>query len=98
MSCGCGRSEISKEIESQLKSNNWLSVDLSRVGGPDWDRVCFSGPYFHNSKAEQVLSFKWDIEKKSSIYSSDGINLLLFVKDDDVIACIEHPRNRGDFA
>lgn len=97
-SCGSGRSEISKELESQIKSNKWESIDLSRVGGPDWDRVCIFGPYSDNTRAERVLGFKWDLEKKTSIFSSDGVNVLAFVKDNDIIAYIEHPRNLGDFA
>ena len=97
-SCGFGRSEISNELETQLKSNNWERVDLSKVGGPVWRRVCVFGPYSDNIRAEQTLGFKWDLEKKTSVFSSDGVNVLAFVKGKDVIAYIEHPRNLGDFA
>ena len=47
--------------------------------------------------AEQRLGFKWDANGKSSIGTNDGINLLVFVKGQEVVPYAEHPRHKGDF-
>ncbi|NJM56491.1 MAG: hypothetical protein HC857_02150 [Synechococcales cyanobacterium RU_4_20] len=97
-SCGLGHSEISKELETQMRNNDWEKIDLSQVGGSAWQRVCVLGPYSDNSRAEHALGFKWDLEKKTSVLSSDSVNVLAFVEGKDVIAYVEHPRTLGDFA
>lgn len=55
-------------------------------------------PYTTNQSAEQVLGFKWDAESRTSIAGSDGINVLVFVQKQQVVAYAEHPRNKGDFS
>lgn len=96
-SCSSGISQTSKEIETQLKNNNWERIDLAKVGG-SWQRVCVFGPYSENNKAEQTLDLKWDLENKTSISSSDGVSVLAFVEGKNVVSYVEHPRNLGDFA
>lgn len=97
-SCGFVRSEIiGKELETQIKKNNWERVDLSQVGGSAWQRVCIFQPYSNNDLAKQTLGFEWDLEQKTSISSSDSMNLLVFVEGKEVITYVEHPRNLGDF-
>ncbi len=71
---------------------------MSKVGGADWERICFFGPYSHNAIAEKSLGFQWDIEEKTSIASSETVNVLVFVKGQTVVIFTEHPRNLGDFA
>ena len=94
---GC-RKGISERIESNLAAEGGTRLDLGRIGVPDWDRVCILGPYTNNIEAMAVLGFEWDVEGKSEIRSSDGINVLAFVKDSSVVDFAEHPRGRGDFA
>ena len=95
--CGCGRNEISNELEIEIKNNNSEKVDLSKVGGSSWDRVCIFGPYSDNISAEKALGFRWDIENKTSIFSSDTVNVLVFAKGKAVIEYTEYPRSLGDF-
>ena len=97
VAAGCHRG-ISERIESNLAANHGTRLDLRLVGVPDWDRVCIFGPYTYNSDAKMTLGFEWDIEAKTDIRSSDGINVLAFVKDSSVLDYVEHPRNKGDFA
>lgn len=97
-SCGYGSDEIGRALESQLERHNRERVDLSTLGGPEWDRVCIFGPYSDNSTAERALGFRWDLERKTSVHSSDRVNVLAFVKGTEVVAFVEHPRNLGDFA
>jgi hypothetical protein len=98
-SCGFSRSDISKELETQIEKNYWESIDLAEVGGSAWRRVCVLGPYSDNKSAEKTLGFQWDLEKQtSSIVSADSVSLLVFIEGKNVIAHVEHPRNLGDFA
>lgn len=55
-------------------------------------------PYTTNQVAEQVLGFTWDAEGKTSIAANDGINVLVFVRGQEVVANTEHPRGKGDFS
>lgn len=96
--CVGNSNEISAQIESQFKASATAPVNLALVGPLSWEQVCVLGPYTNNERAEKVLGFKWDAEGKTSIAGSDGVNVLAFVKNHEVIAFTEHPRNIGDFS
>jgi len=53
---GYGRTDISAEISRQAEIGDG-SLDLSKLGGPTWDRVFFFGPYTTNANAEKALGF-----------------------------------------
>jgi len=86
---------ISRTLARHVGSNS-ATVDLAAVGPSSWERVCFFGPYSTNQRVEKILGFQWDAEGKSSIARNDGINLLVFVRHQEVVAYTEHPRNKGD--
>ncbi len=96
--CADNSNEISAQIEAQFKDNSTAPVNLALVGPSSWERVCVLGPYTNNERAKHVLGFEWDARGKTSIAGNDGINVLVFVKDNEVIAYTEHPRNQGDFS
>ena len=96
--CSSGNSPISEQITVQFEVSKTAPIDLSVVGPTSWDRVCVLGPYTTNETAEKVLGFKWDAESKTSIAGSDGVNVLVFVHNQQVVAYAEHPRNKGDFS
>jgi len=95
--CSGGSSSISEQITAQVEASKTSPIDLSVVGPTSWDRVCVLGPYATNQHAEKVLGFKWDAESKTSIAGSDGITVLVFIQNQQVVAFTEHPRNKGDF-
>jgi hypothetical protein len=97
-SCAGNSNEISAQIESQFKASSTAPVNLALVGPTSWEQVCVLGPYTNNDGAEKVLGFKWDAAGKTSITGSDGVNVLAFVRNHEVIAFTEHPRNIGDFS
>lgn len=51
-----------------------------------------------NVAASKTLVFDWNAEWKTSIRSNDGIAVLVFVKDGEVLRYLEHPRADGDFS
>jgi hypothetical protein len=96
--CSEGDSSISAAIVDQFDRVMVPVVDLSVVGPPGWDHVCVLTPYTSNAETEKVLGFKWDSDKKTTIGGSDGINVVVFLKGQEVLAFTEHPRNKGDFS
>lgn len=92
-------SPISRSIVEQLTAEENTPVDLSQVGPDTWQRVCILGPYADNSVAAETLGFAWDLEQATALSESDGISVLVFIRDPaEVVAYTEHPRNKGDFA
>lgn len=98
LACSEGRSPISEQITAQLEASKTSPIDLSLVGPTSWDRVCVLPPYTLNQTAEQILGFPWDAQGRTAISGSDGINVLAFIQDGQVLAHAEHPRNKGDFS
>jgi hypothetical protein len=94
----CDRKGISAQIRAQLDSTTSGTIDLSRVGPSTWTRVCILGPYSTNETAAQLLGFRWDAEAASSIATDDAIALLVFVREQEVVASAEQRRGQGDFA
>ncbi|NWO07384.1 MAG: hypothetical protein HLX50_17355 [Alteromonadaceae bacterium] len=80
-----------------LSSVNGL-VDLQKEVGGNWERVCIFGPYSTNSVAAGVLGFEWDLELKSSVFTSDDISLLVFTASDKVVSFFEVSRGDADFS
>jgi hypothetical protein len=97
VACSSGDGNISAKITEQFDANSSAPINLAQVGPSTWERACIIVPYSTNKTAEQILGFKWDVQSKSSIGSSDGINLLVFLKGQEVLAYTEHRRDKGDF-
>lgn len=98
LGCSSTSSPISEQITVQFEASKTAPIDLSVVGPASWERVCILSPYTTNQTAEQILGFRWDAESKTSIAGSDGINVLVFVQNQQVVAYAEHPRNKGDLS
>jgi hypothetical protein len=96
--CTNGDKSISQQLTTEFDASTSAPINLAKLGPPNWDKVCVLGPYIPNKETEKVLGFKWDVEQKSSIAQNDNINLLVFVKGQEVLAYSEHPRNKGDFS
>ena len=96
--CSGVNEEISAQIQAQYDASSTAPINLALVGPSTWERVCVLGPYTMNEHAEKVLGFKWDATGKTSIGGNDGINVLVFVKDSEVIAYTEYRRDKGDFS
>ena len=98
VACTSASPEISAQLARQFAASDSMAIDLSQLGPASWQKVCVLTPYTTNQQAELVLGFKWNAEGKTSIASSDGINVLVFVRGTDVLAYAEHPRNLGDLS
>lgn len=96
--CACnGAPDISEQIEDRVKADD-ARLDLATLGPKDWERMCVLGPYTNNQRANEILGFHWDAEGYTSIYSSDAINVLIFMRGNEVVAYDEVLRSKADFA
>lgn len=96
--CDSTTPTITEEITRQYQSSGRTFVNLEKVLPTAWDKVCILGPHSTPKHAYDTLGFDWPIEMLTSISTDDSIALLLFVKNQEVIQFVEHPRRDGDFA
>lgn len=95
---GCARqSELSSHIAERFESSGQTSINLAEAVPGEWERVCVLGPYSDNEAAKRTLGFEWDVERKTSIQTNEGISLLIFIQGNRVVQYTEHPRTLGDF-
>jgi hypothetical protein len=71
-------------------------VDFSDLASCDWNRLFVFHPYTRGEDIERALGFHWDQAKASGISHSDGVNLIVLVKDSQVVKWFDHPRSRGE--
>lgn len=90
--------EISHEIAKQFELSGRRSVDLAKAVPGPWEKVCVIGPYMDSTGVSATLRFEWDSRSKTSIFYNESISLLLFVRGNQVVEYVEHPRRHGDFS
>lgn len=88
-------SKTSEDIYSEIKASNFETLDLSKLGGDEWTKVCFLGPY--NEMSEKTLGFDWQISEHTDVLKSDGHNVIVFATESKVIEYAVHSRGKGDF-
>ena len=96
--CGRPGADVSREIARHFQLSGGGSLNLAQAVPRPWEEVCVLGPYSDNISASNTLGFDWNAESKTSILTNEGIALLVFVKDGDVVEYVEHPRADGDFS
>jgi hypothetical protein len=69
---------------------------LSSVTSFDWDRFYVFPPSTTPSRINRTLGFEWEQADDSNIGSDDSINLLVFVRQRDVVRAFDHQRDKGD--
>ena len=95
--CSLNDRDISAQITAQFEASKTVPINLAQVGPPSWERFCVLLPHSTNETAAQVLGFKWDVKSNSAIVNDEKINLLVFIKNNEVLAITEHRRDKGDF-
>lgn len=99
---GCGDGGVSPSVRDQLKSSvssGATSFDFAAADPTfSWDRMHVFGPYSGQADVEKELGFRWSDYGRTTIGSSDGVVLLVFVRDGKVVYWYEHPRDAGDLA
>lgn len=91
------KSKIIACVEEFKKDHQANSLTMASLTDFDWDTLYVISPY---SNVEIFIEANGLIAKEkinSSIEVNDGINLLLFVKNGEIISYVEHNRASGDF-
>ncbi len=103
MISGCGTREVpdaalSDRIAAKAEAGTGTVIDLATIADFEWESLYIFGPYTPVDEIDRALGFRWNDARYTRIDMLDGIALLVFVKGDEVVRYVEHPRNRGDFA
>ncbi len=98
MVIGCSESNrvTSNVVWSELQRNSFDTIDFASLGGGQWTRICFLGPY--NTDSEKTLGFDWQVSDYTSALNSDTHNVIVFSTNTQVIHYLAYERNRGDFS
>jgi hypothetical protein len=88
--------ELTKTIETKIKGNP-MKIDLTKINNLDYDKLLILEPYSNIEKTQKELNIDLSNISENQIHSSDGINLLVFLKNKKSIKISELSRTNGDF-
>lgn len=98
---GCSRSGPDRELERRVleeaSRGAGTVVRMATLTGFAWDRLHIFDPYTMRDRIEAELGFAWPEADRTGIDSSDGMALLVFVKDGAVVRYVAQ-RRWADFA
>ena len=88
---------LARRIESEARKGAGTVVRLDDLTDFAWDRVHVFDPYASQATIDRGLGFAWPEAKRTGIGDSDGVALLVFVKDGSVVRYVRQ-RRMADFA
>lgn len=88
--------ELTKTIETKIKDNP-MKIDLTKINNLDYDKLLILEPYSNIEKTQKELNIDLSNISENQINSSDGINLLVFMKNKKSVKISELSRTNGDF-
>lgn len=86
----------SEALAAKVRLGRGTAIDFAEIAPDPWERVHIFGPYASARQIDSGLGFHWKDAQRSSIETNDAITLVVFVRNGQVIAWFEHPRNEGD--
>ncbi|MCX7748628.1 MAG: hypothetical protein N2645_17350 [Clostridia bacterium] len=89
--------EFSRKLAQLIESKKpGERINMKDICDFDWDTLYIYFPYSNPEKASKK-EYTWNKSIKTTIETSDGINLLVFTLNKKVVAYINFPRDKGDF-
>jgi hypothetical protein len=88
--------ELTKTIETKIKDNP-MKIDLTKINNLDYDKLLILEPYSNIEKTQKELNIDLSNISENQINSSDGINLLVFMKNNKSVKISELSRTNGNF-
>jgi len=73
------------------------TIDFRDLTDFDWDKVFVFGPYTSPGTIQSDLGYEWPEATRTNIQESDGIALVVFVRDGRVTEHFSVPRSIADF-
>ncbi len=87
-----------KNIVELLQQDNRVTLNFAALIPEEWKYMYIFTPYTSNTEIFNVMGFEWDEVYQTSINNNEGINLLVFVdNNNNVVRYIEYPIAYGDF-
>jgi hypothetical protein len=94
--CSVGVSKVwSYVLWQQVKRGPGTVVDFAELG-PGWDRLYIFGPYTRLETIHEAVGRPLPHTWATNIESSEGVNLVVFVRDKEIVGWFEQGRGRGD--
>lgn len=87
---------LTKIIETKIKDNP-TKIDLTLIDKLDYDKLLILEPYTNIEKTQSELNVDLSNINGNQIHLSDGINLIVFLKNNKSIKISELNRKNGDF-
>jgi hypothetical protein len=84
---------VSWALSQQMRRGPGGTVDFAEIAPFPWDRVYFFGPYTSPDRIQRSLGFAWGNVGKTTSGSNEGVNLVVFVRDAEVVYWFELARH-----
>jgi len=89
-------SSVSRSLATQIQRGPGTVIDFAEVAPFPWDRLYIFGPYTSPEHVQKSLGFSWPEYWRTSIQDSKRANLVVFVRERQVVHWFEHPRKDGE--
>lgn len=87
---------VAWSLTEQMRSGPGTVIDFAELSPLPWNRLYIFGPYTSHEHIHRCLGFRWPGMRWTSIGDSDRVNLVVFVRNEEVIHWFEYPRKRGE--
>jgi hypothetical protein len=89
--------KIISAVEQKRGNRDRVVVNLKSLTAFRWDRFYAFGPYTHPEQINKTLGFYWSGAWSTGSEHQDLFDVLVFVRDQEVVAHVRYPREHGDF-
>lgn len=89
--------KLSAAVEKKRQSDERVVIQMKSLTDFEWDKFYVFDPYSNAEEVRETLGFDTTIMAYSRIKDTDSHNLLVFVRDKQVVVFIDYPRGAGDF-
>ncbi len=87
---------VSSYLSERVRRGQGTVIDFVEAAPFSWDRLYIFGPYTSAECICNRLGFDWQGVSSTSIRESETVNLLVFVKGQEVVHWFEYPRSDGE--
>src|SRR5262245_44733532 len=95
---GCrGTDPTSESIAAAVAAGPGTRLALADHAAFPWEKACIFGPYSPDDRVDAITGIRGAASRAYDIRLNDGINVVMFIHDNEVVASVAHPRNHGDF-
>jgi hypothetical protein len=95
---GCSRADaVSRSIAASVHAGVGTRLILADHTSFSWERVCIFGPYTPDIEVDRISGIQGAAGRAYDIRENDGIDVLMFLSKQEVVAAVAHPRRRADF-